>query len=298
MTYFKLTTRNWINLGVIGILGILAIRFNGNPQIYLGLILAYIAIFLAGLFANRWVGAILGGLVIFLGYQVRMAFPIQPTLKADKLAAFLEKQESYHQFLNANIIWLIIAGVVLGFVAGRIAEILKEDKSDKFTANKLVYMAVMVALGVIINTMRIGEVSFGGFPIILSGYLLGPIPAFIVGGVTDLVAFIVRPSSFGFNPIFTLTSALTGLLPIVVTKLIGGKYPQFGFVRVLIGIFVGQMLTSVLIVPFFSMILYDRVFLEMATRAFIKQIVSIPIYAFFVQSLTDRLSKVIKFDKL
>ena len=159
-------------------------------------------------------------------------------------------------------------------------------------------MAIFVALGVIINTARIGFVSFGGFPIILSGYLLGPISGFIVGGVTDVVAFIVRPSSFGFNILFTLTSALTGIIPIVVTRLLGEKYPNYTFIKVLIGVLLGQIITSVVLVPIFTAFLYKKVFIVEAGKALLKQAISIPIYAFLTTSLTDRIGKVIKFDEI
>ncbi len=84
----------------------------------------------------------------------------------------------------------------------------------------IAYASLFVALSVVINTFRIGSVSFGGVPIIFSGYVLGPVMGFIVGAMADIVGFIVRPSGNAFNPVFVLTSALTGMLPILVTKLL------------------------------------------------------------------------------
>ena len=125
--------------------------------------------------------------------------------------------------------------------------------------------------------------------------LFRSVPGFIIGGVTDIVAFLVRPSVYGFNIIFSLTSALTGLIPVIVTRLLGEKYPNYSFIKVLIGVFIGQISTSVVIVPIFSSILYGRIFLEVALSALIKQLISIPIYSFFVVTMTDRLGKVMRF---
>lgn len=294
----KISLRNWVICLVIAIFAIFAIRFNGKPTIYVGLVFAYLAIFLIGLFSNPIIGLISGPIVVGVGFLLRKYFPVISKLKGDKLQAFLAEEAAYANFYNKYMILLLLFGLLLGVLGGAIGKILQEDKVEKFTPNRITYMAVFVALGVIINTVRIGSVSFGGFPIILSGYLLGPIAGFIVGGVTDVVAFIVRPSSFGFNILFTLTSALTGIIPILVTKLLGEKYPKYTFIKVLIGVLIGQVLTSVVLVPIFSTILFKKVFLVEVTKAFTKQVISIPIYSFLIISLNDRIGKVIKFDKI
>ncbi|MFM1524323.1 MULTISPECIES: ECF transporter S component [Helcococcus] len=179
-----------------------------------------------------------------------------------------------------------------------LGEIIQKDKSNKFTTVKITYMAIFVALGVMVNTLRVGMLSFGGFPIIISGFLLGPIPGFIVGGVTDIAAFIVRPSSYPFNILFSLTSALTGMIPVVIANLLGAKYPKYSLVKIFVGILIGQVLTSVVLVPIFSVWLYGRnsVILLM-TKALTKQAISIPVYAVIIKILIDRFTKVIDFEK-
>ena len=207
------------------------------------------------------------------------------------------ENKAYNEFLDKYFIILIISFIIIGFTFGILGEKLKEERNELFKSIKLVNMSIFVALSVAINTMRVGSVSFGGFPIILSGYLLGPIPGFIVGAMSDIVGFIIRPSALGFNPVFILTSALTGLIPVVVTNLLGNKYPRFEMHKVLIGIFIGQILTSVIMVPIFSTIIYGKhSFWFLAYRAFIKQVISIPIYAFLTTTIVDRVTKVINFD--
>lgn len=170
------------------------------------------------------------------------------------------------------------------------------EKSKSFNVQKLVYASVFVALSVVINSLRIGSVSFGGFPIIFSGYVLGPIMGFIVGFVSDLVGFIVRPSSFGFNPLFALTSALTGAIPVIVTtKLLGDKYPEFKLWKILVGIFIGQTITSVILVPIFRVMLYGKnTFWFYMTSAAAKQAISIPIYAVLMKIVWDRIKGFVK----
>lgn len=294
----KISLRNWAICLVLGLFGILAIRFDGKPTVYIGLVFAYLAIFLIGLFSKPLVGMAFGPSVIGLGFIVRNFFPTSTKLTGKKLEAFLLEKSAYADFYSKYMILLVLLGLLIGLLGGAIGKILQEEKVEKFTPNKITYMAVFVALGVIINTVRIGSISFGGFPIILSGYLLGPIAGFIVGGVADVVSFIVRPSSNAFNILFVMTSAFTGFIPVVVTKLLGEKYPKYTFVKVLIGVLVGQLITSVLLVPIFSSILFKKVFIVEALKALTKQAVSIPIYSFLIISLNDRISKVMKFDKI
>lgn len=172
------------------------------------------------------------------------------------------------------------------------------QKNSIFTTRKIVYAAIFIALGLVINTMRIGTfASFGGLPIILSGYALGPVMGFIVGGVVDILGFIIRPSATGgFNPAFVLTSALTGAIPVLVTGLLGDRYPDYKIWKIIIGTIVGQFITSVFMVPYFISIFYGKNLLypKMAEAA-IKQAYSAPIYGFLVKILIDSLKNVIDF---
>lgn len=169
-------------------------------------------------------------------------------------------------------------------------------KTEGISIKKLVYLATFIGLSVAINSVRVGMVSFGGFPIIFSGFALGPIGGFVVGGLADVLGFMVRPSSGGeFNPIFALTSALTGAIPVAVTMLLRDKYPKFTMWKVFTGIAVGQITTSVVIVPTFLQILYKKPLILTMTKAAIKQGISIPIYAILFITIFEALKKVVKF---
>lgn len=282
----------------LAVLSILTVRFDAKPKLFVGLILAYIGVFFAGTNLSMKSSAPVGAATVLLGLLVRKFYPMAIKLKGDKLAAFLPKLDAYNGFLDKYAVLLIILGGIICILGFKTGEILEEFKSNKFTTNRLTYLALFVALSVAINTVRVGSISFGGFPIILSGYLMGPVNGFLVGAVADLLGFIIRPGG-AFNPVYTLTSALTGAIPVVVTALLKEKYPNYSFLKVLVGIFVGQMLTSVIMVPFFmSIFLGKKTFLGYAAGAFIKQIISIPIYSFLTVSINESLSKGINFQKV
>lgn len=268
----------------------------GSPKVYLGIIVALILVlFAARLSEEKWAG-FYASLSIAIGIILQIKHPIFGKMKAEKLEKLKPLVENYHNFL---IKYGAIIVIGIGIIAYFISKIKIEKKeSTKFRSTRTItYMSVFIALSVAINTMRFGSISFGGFPIIYSGLVLGPVNGFIVGGVSDVLAFIVRPSSGGYNILFTLTSALTGFIPAIITGLFKDKYPNYRFFSVLIGVFIGQMITSVIMAPFFQSILFGKnTFYYYAAKAFIKQIVSIPIYSGLFISLNESLKKNINFN--
>ncbi|MDO5028516.1 MAG: folate family ECF transporter S component [Bacillota bacterium] len=299
-----ISMKSWITIVILGVLSAYAIRFNTSPEIYTGLVFALVGVLFVGFYAeDKILGGILGALVVGGGLLIRKFMPIIPTNKnPEKLAALMEKYNAYKDFLAKYFVLIILVAFVIGFIGGAIGKAIEEDRklNKKFSTYRLTYLAIFVALSVVINTARIGSISFGGFPIILSGYFLGPVNGFIVGGVADIVGFIIRPSSTGsFNPLFALTSALTGLIPVLVTRLLKEEYPKYSFIKVLIGVFIGQMITSVIMVPFFRVILYGgNTFAYFAGKAFVKQIVSIPVYAFLVVAIAEKVGANLSFKKI
>ncbi len=172
------------------------------------------------------------------------------------------------------------------------------QKTSRISTKKITFAAIFIALGIVVNSLRIGNFfSFGGFPIILSGYILGPVMGFVVGGLTDILAFIIRPSTTGgFNPVFVLTSALTGAIPVIVTGFLGDKYPEFKLWKVVVGVVVGQFITSVFLVPYFISVFYGaKLLIPNMVKAAIKQSYSAPIYGILVKVLVDSLKNHFKF---
>lgn len=169
-------------------------------------------------------------------------------------------------------------------------------KQRKFSVMTITYASFFIGLSVVVNTLRIGNLSFAGFPIIFSGYALSPFMGFVVGVLADVLAFIVRPSGFAFNPVFTITSGLTGLIPILVTKCLGDRYPDYKLWKIFMGVLVGQVITSVILSPIFSSLIFAKnTFWVLMTRAAIKQAVSVPVYAILIKLIWDRIKNIVRF---
>lgn len=78
-------------------------------------------------------------------------------------------------------------------------------------------MALCLSLGVVLDlfvsiyvTQELA-LTLTFIPLALAGMLYGPLPAFIIGMLTDLLSFFIKPTGPYF-PGFTLTMALTGLV--------------------------------------------------------------------------------------
>ena len=109
---------------------------------------------------NKKIGTLAGVFSISIGFILRYYIPLEVS------ESMIEATEKYNAFLSKFFWLLIIGGLVIGLLAGAIGEILAEDRLKPITTKRLTMMAILVALSVIINTLRIGSVRFGGFPII------------------------------------------------------------------------------------------------------------------------------------
>lgn len=161
---------------------------------------------------------------------------------------------------------------------------------------RLAYLALLVALGVVLTrvaSLRVAiggvegiRIGFGGLPAILAGVLWGPGAGALVGGLGDVIGYFVNPMG-AYMPHFTLTAALTGVLPALVLKLVRQeRHPGLG--ALLLAILVGQTVTSLILVPYFLQVLFGIPWQPLLVPRLIGQAVHVPVYAFFIYALVRR----------
>lgn len=71
-----------------------------------------------------------------------------------------------------------------------------------------------------INGSRIG---FGHIPLLLSGFLLGPLAGAATGAIGDIIGGIVFPTGGAYFPGFTLSAIVVGLIPGLTRKVAGNR---------------------------------------------------------------------------
>lgn len=162
----------------------------------------------------------------------------------------------------------------------------------KINAKKLTIAGFLIALNIVLSRIVTipGIVNFGGFPIIFAGIALGPVFGGIVGAVGDVVSFIIRPTG-AFLPHFVLTSALTGIIPGLVVNLLKNEIRDPKIWKVFVSILTGQIITSVLMVPYFRQMLFGQPFMVNFLRTLPKQAINIPVYSVLIVILVKALSK-------
>ncbi|OWZ83702.1 folate family ECF transporter S component [Natranaerobius trueperi] len=154
----------------------------------------------------------------------------------------------------------------------------------------LATMALLAAINIILSFVTSGftisfggiagiKIGLGGLPVIIAGILLGPLAGGVVGVVSDLVGYLVMPMG-PYMPHFTLTAALTGIIPVLVIRMISKNTDVPNFFQLTVGIGLGQIITTVLLVSFFLYSLFGLpLWYTMAGNA-ISQLISIPIYSY------------------
>lgn len=93
---------------------------------------------------------------------------------------------------------------------------------------KMAYTGLFIAISVILTRFFAGNInilgipalrlSFGEVPIMLSGILLGPVYGAACGALSDIIGYSINPVGGPYFPGFTLTAALTGLIPGLMAK--------------------------------------------------------------------------------
>ena len=126
--------------------------------------------------------------------------------------------------------------------------------------------------------------KFNGFPIILSGFLLGATGGFWCGALSDILAFMLKPGG-PYIPFFTITSAITGMLPVLLYQKLAprreGKLLLDPW-SLLLAIGLAQVVTKVLLVSALRAVLFALPAKVLALRAALEQAVHIPLYAYAV----------------
>jgi len=145
----------------------------------------------------------------------------------------------------------------------------------------LTLAAMLVAVGIVLGFMKIPinqliELRFGSIPVAIAGNLLGPGVAAVVGALTDIGGYLVKPTG-PFFPGFTISGIVSG---IIFGLILYGKKPTFQ--RLLVAHMIHTLIVGVLLNSYWLTILY--VYLDGFPAAIIarlpKELILIPVLAF------------------
>ncbi len=155
----------------------------------------------------------------------------------------------------------------------------------------LTVAAMLTALGIILGFFKIPinqliEIRFGSLPVEMAGMLFGPFVSGIVGALTDIGGYIVKPTG-PFFPGFTFSSIVGG---IIFGVMLHGKKVTFLRVLATQGIYnliVGLILNSY----WLNMLYFQKGFFVTAIARLPREIIMLPISSIMFYALVKVFGK-------
>ncbi len=170
-----------------------------------------------------------------------------------------------------------------------------------FTTRTIAYMAMLVALNIILTrffSVRIPfegvdgiRLGFGSLPLVLGGLLLGARAGFLLGVLGDLAGFAISPSGL-YLPTFTLAAGLHGWLAGI---LIRRPWAEIATWKIYLAIGISQGVVSLLITPALLSLHFALPFWLTLPGRLASQAILIPCYCVLIGVLVQRLSWILPY---
>ncbi|HLR21042.1 MAG TPA: folate family ECF transporter S component [Tissierellaceae bacterium] len=169
----------------------------------------------------------------------------------------------------------------------------------KINTRTMVQAGFLVAISIVLtrflvfmptNTLRIG---FGDLPLMLSGFLFGPVVGGITGIAADLIGLVINPLGPP-HPGFTISSMLWGVISglfMMIFKRNKDKNPYSKF-NVVIVVTMCTIIISLGLNTYWLSRLYGKGFLVMFPSRLISAIVNIPIQSIIIFNLLKYLKNI------
>ena len=146
---------------------------------------------------------------------------------------------------------------------------------QKRMIQRLTISAMLLAVSVIFGFFKIpisqvAEIRLQFLPVAVEGVLFGPLYGGILGGLSDILCYIVRPTGPFFS-VFTLSSVIQGVIYGLLLK----KDQSVG--RILAAQLLDTVIVSLILNPVWLMLLYGNAFVPLFMSRLLKVIIMFPI---------------------
>lgn len=165
----------------------------------------------------------------------------------------------------------------------------------KISSHQITTMGLFIALSILftrIASLRIAiggvegiRIGLGRLPIILGGIIFGPLAGGLIGAFSDLLGYFINPIG-AYMPHFTLTSALTGIIPATILILMRKDEPNIFDLG--LAITIGQVITSIILIPYFLHILFGLPWKVLILPRIISEPIQIFIYTYTINMILKR----------
>jgi len=165
----------------------------------------------------------------------------------------------------------------------------------KISSHKITTMGFLIALSIVLTRIASLRIAIGGvegiriglgkLPIILGGIIFGPLAGGLIGALSDLLGYFINPIGV-YMPHFTLTSALTGIIPVTILILMRKEEPNVFDLG--IAITAGQVITSIILIPYFLNILFGIPWKILMPPRIVAEPIQIFIYTYTINIILKR----------
>ncbi len=129
------------------------------------------------------------------------------------------------------------------------------------------------------------RIGFGKLPIILASFILGPLYGGIVGAISDFLGYIIQPIG-PYLPHFTIISALCGVLPAVLFRIINGNEDHV--INIIIPVGITVAFTELFLISYSLHILFDIPWQILLIPRLISVPITIIIYSYLIHVFIRR----------
>lgn len=150
------------------------------------------------------------------------------------------------------------------------------------------FLYIMLPIGGV-DGMRI---SFGELPIMLSGFLLGPVVGGLTGIAADLIGVLVNPQGPYF-PGFTISSMMWGVIPGLIMMIFKNKR-DYSWLKVILAVGISFIIVSLIMNTIWISRLYGSAFVVLIPARVLNVVISIPIISFVAKVLLKYLKPFVR----
>lgn len=141
---------------------------------------------------------------------------------------------------------------------------------------ELTSIALFIALAIVLSFLKIVitqfiEIHFKFIPIAFSGFFFGPVVGGIVGGLADVLGYLVYPTG-PFHLGFTISTIMSGIIYGLVLK---GK--TYSFKKIIFAVALNTLIVSMGLNTLWLSQLYGQPFLVVLISRIIKEVIMLPI---------------------
>jgi len=166
----------------------------------------------------------------------------------------------------------------------------------KISSYKITTMGLLMALSIILTRIASLRIAIGGvegvrigigkLPVILGGIIFGPLSGGLIGALSDIIGYFINPIG-AYMPHFTLTSALTGVIPAMVLRILQREYEP-KVLELGIAVSSGHVIISLIMIPYFLNSLFEIPWTILMSARIIAAPINILIYVYMIRMMLKR----------